>query len=276
MLATLIIVFREVLEAGLIIGIVMAATRGVSRRGLWLAAGIAGGVAGACVVALFADTLAGLMYGTGQELFDASVMGVAVVMLTGHNVWMAREGRHIAEEMKALGADVTSGRRSLVALTVVVGVAVLREGSELVLFLYGIVLSAGDSIASMLVGGAAGLTLGAGVSALMYAGLLRVPSRYLFSVTSGLITLLAAGMAAQSVVFLQQAGWVTALSHVVWDSSALLSDGSIPGRALHTLVGYVARPTAMQLLVYMLTLAAIFALMKLFGHAPRQKPVLAN
>jgi high-affinity iron transporter len=271
MLATLIIVFREVIEAGLVIGIVLAATRGVPRRGLWLAAGIALGIVGACVVAVFADSIANMMAGAGQELFNASVMAVAVLMLTGHNVWMAREGRKIAQEMKSLGADVVSGRRSLLALSVVVGLAVLREGSEIVLFLYGIALSAGDTVVSMFFGGALGLALGAAVSCLMYFGLLRIPSRHLFTVTSWLIALLAAGMAAQAMVFLQQAGLVTVLSRVVWDTSGVLSDGSLAGRALHTLIGYADRPTGIQLLAYVATLTTIFTLMRLFGHAPQQK-----
>jgi high-affinity iron transporter len=273
MLATLIIVFREAIEAGLVIGIVMAATRGVPRRSLWIGTGIMGGVAGACLVAAFADAIAGMMSGTGQELFNASVMAVAVLMLTGHNVWMARAGRHIAQEMKSLGAEVAIGQRSLTALAIVVGVAILREGSEIALFLYGIALSSGSTGALMFIGGAIGLALGAGVSAMMYFGLLRIPTRHLFTVTSWLIALLAAGMASQAVVFLQQAGLVTVFPHVVWDTSRVLSDGSLAGRALHTLIGYADRPTGIQLIVYIATLCAIFTLMRLFGRAPQPQKI---
>ena len=74
MLATLIIVFREVIEAGLIVGIVLAATKGVAGRGRWIGLGIAMGVLGACLVAAFADTLSNMLAGTGQEIFNASVM----------------------------------------------------------------------------------------------------------------------------------------------------------------------------------------------------------
>lgn len=271
MLATLIIIFREVIEAGLVIGIVLAATRGVPRRGRWIGAGIMGGIAGACLVAAFADSIANMMAGSGQELFNASVMAIAVLMLTGHNVWMAREGRHMAQEMKSLGEEVVKGHRTLAALAVVVGIAILREGSEIVLFLYGIALSAGSTLTSMFTGGAIGLALGAGVSALMYLGLLRIPARHLFSVTGGLIALLAAGMASQAVVFLQQAGLVTVLSHAIWDTSGVISDGSLAGKALHTLVGYAARPTGIQLIAYVATLTMIFTLMRLFGHAPQSQ-----
>ena len=269
MLATLIIVFREVIEAGLVIGIVLAATRGVPRRSLWVGGGVVAGIAAACMVAASADAIANMMAGTGQELLNASALAIAVLMLTGHNVWMAREGRHMAQEMQSLGSAVATGQRSLTALAVVVAVAVLREGSEIVLFLYGIALSAGSTANSMFLGGAIGLALGAVVSATMYFGLMRIPTRHLFAVTSWLIALLAAGMASQAIVFLQQAGLVTVLSHVVWDTSGTLSDGSLAGKALHTLVGYSDRPTGIQLVVYAATLTSIFTLMRLFGRPPQ-------
>ena len=251
----------------------MAATRGVPRRGRLVSYGIMGGIVGACIVAAFASSIADLMEGSGQEVFNASVMIVAVLMLTWHNVWMAREGRHIAVNMKALGADVVTGRRSLAALAIVVGIAVLREGSEIVLFLYGIALAGGSTVVSMMTGGLLGLALGAGISAMMYFGLLRIPARHLFTVTSWLITLLAAGMASQATVFLQQAGIVTVLSHVVWDTSGLLSVGSMFGKALHTLVGYTDRPTGIQLIVYAATLLTISTLAKVLGHSIVAQPV---
>lgn len=268
MLATLIIVFREAIEAGLIVGIVLAATRGVAKRGKFVSYGILGGIVGACLVALFASSIANLVEGAGQELFNASVMAIAVLMLTWHNVWMAREGRHIAMQMRSLGEDVSHGRRSLTALSIVVGIAILREGSEIVLFLYGIVLSGGDSAVSMIGGGIFGLLLGAALSALIYLGLLRIPTHRLFAVTSGLIALLAAGMASQATVFLQQAGWVNVLSQTLWDTSNILSNGSMFGKAMHTLIGYTDRPSAIQMIVYAVTLVTIFILMKLFGHPP--------
>lgn len=136
MLGALIIVFREVIEAGLIVGIVMAATRGVPGRGRWVTAGIIGGVLGAAIVAAFAGAISQAFQGSGQELFNATVLAIAVVMLMWHNAWMARHGREIAVEMREIGAAVSKGARPLTALGLVVGLAVLREGSEVVLFLY--------------------------------------------------------------------------------------------------------------------------------------------
>jgi high-affinity iron transporter len=261
-LASLLIVFREVIEAGLIIGIVLAATRGVAGRALWVGYGVAGGVLGACFVAAFAGEIEGLFQGSGQEMFNAAILLLAVGMLTWHNVWMAGHGRQMAREMRAVGAQVASGERTLAALAIVVGVAVLREGSEVVLFLYGIASQPGTTTTSLLAGGALGLLAGAATSALMYYGLLAIPAHRLFRVTSGLITLLAAGMAAQAVLFLQQAGYFEVLTRTVWDTSWLLPQDSILGRLLHTLVGYSDAPNGAQLVIYCATIVAIMLLMR--------------
>ncbi len=275
MLAALIIVFREAFEAGLIIGIVMAVTRGVNQRSSWIAGGVAGGVVGACIVAVFAGALSQAFAGFGQELFNAAILLVAVAMLTWHNVWMARHGRELAAEMRAAGEAVISGSKSLAGLAVVVGIAVLREGFELVLFLYGVVAAGGSSSLGIVAGSAIGLLLAAVVCFLTYFGLLNIPGRYLFSVTSIMIAFLSAGMAAQAIAFLEQANLVTALDSIVWDTSWILSESSLVGRALHTLVGYSDQPTGMQLLVYVITLAITFALMKLFAP-PQPHPSPAH
>jgi len=268
MLGALIIVFREVIEAGLIVGIVMAATRGVPDRSRWIMIGIGAGVLGAAIVAMFAGVISEAFQGAGQELFNASVLGVAVIMLMWHNAWMARHGREIADEMRRVGTAVSEGAKPLTALAIVVGLAVLREGSEVVLFLYGI-LASGTTVSSLLTGGLLGIAAGAAFSALTYFGLLAIPNRYIFSVVGVPLTQHAAGMAAQSVPFLNHAGLVIALDHTVWDTSWLLSEGSIFGRLLHTLIGYTERPTEMQLVVYVCILIAMFVLMRAARYSPR-------
>lgn len=273
MLGALIIVFREVIEAGLIVGIVMAATRGVPHRGRWVSIGIGGGVLGACIVALFAGVISEAFAGSGQELFNASVLGVAVVMLMWHNAWMARHGREIAAEMRSIGTAVSEGVKPLTALAIVVGIAVLREGSEVVLFLYGIMAS-GTTAGSLLLGGVLGIAAGAAFTGLTYIGLLAIPTRHIFSVTTWLIALLAAGMAAQSVQFLNNGGMLNVLERTIWDTSEILSEGSLFGRLLHTLIGYTERPTELQLLVYIGTLFAMFLLMRLARYSPH-KPMPA-
>jgi high-affinity iron transporter len=263
MLAALVIVFREVIEAGLVVGIVLAATRGVPGRARWIAAGIGAGLAGAAIVAGFADVIANAFTGAGQELLNAGVLVIAVLMLGWHNVWMSRHGREMAQEMHAAGLEVVEGKRPTRMLAVVVGVAVLREGSEVVLFLYGVGAQGGVTGGGIVFGGLIGVLLGAFVAFLMYRGLLKIPTRHLFTATSTLIALLAAGMAAQAVAFLEQAGLIDLLDQPLWDSSGLLNQQSLAGRVLHTLIGYTDQPTGVQLLAYLATLATIALLMRL-------------
>ncbi|MBP7251936.1 MAG: FTR1 family protein [Alphaproteobacteria bacterium] len=269
MLAALLIVFREVLEAGLVVGIVLAATRSVTGRGRWIAGGVGVGIAGALALAIFAGSLADSFSGRGQEIFNASILGVAVALLAWHNAWMARHGRALSQQFKALGSAVASGDRTLMALALVVGIAVLREGAEVVLFLYGIALSATQSASSMLLGGLSGLTLGVMLGFLTYRGLLKVPTRHLFAVTSLLIALLAAGMASSAIGFLQQADIVTVLADTAWNSSSFIKQDSVLGTLLHALIGYTDHPSQAQVLAYAATLAAIFVLMRLC--APHQQ-----
>jgi len=275
--AALIIVFREVFEAGLIVGIVMAATRAIPAHKRWIFGGVAAGVIGSCIVALFANALSQAFAGSGQEVFNAAVLGIAVVMLTWHNVWMARHGRELAMSFKAAGEAVADGSKSLAALAAVVALAVLREGFEVVMFLYGVLATDGATAYSIFIGGLGGLALGMLVCLATYGGLLTIPDRYLFGVTGILIAFLAAGMAAQAVNFLEQASVVTALDATVWDTSGFLSQSSAIGRALHTLIGYADRPTAMQLVVYLAVLTVMFILMKLLAPpAQRHAPVAAE
>ena len=268
MLASLLVVFREVLEAGLIVGIVLAATAGVAGRGRWVAGGVAAGVAGACIVAGFARAISDALEGVGQEIFTATILFLAVLMLSWHCVWMSSHGRKLAGEMKALGGAVKGGDKSLFAMSVVVTIAVLREGSEVVLFLYGIAISAHIDAVSLLVGGAAGVALGALVSYLLYRGLLTIPARHLFDVTNGLIALLAAGMAGQAVSVLAGIDVLPSWGEKLWDTSSILSEGSMVGRALKAMIGYSDKPSGIQVAAYLATLLVLVALTRLVKHRP--------
>jgi high-affinity iron transporter len=97
-------------------------------------------------------------------------------------------------------------------------------------------------------------------TALTYYGLIAVPTRYIFTLTSVLIALLAAGMAAQAVQYLDAAGLINVLGERLWDSSGVLPQDSLLGRLLHTLVGYTDRPTELQLITYMITLVVMVML----------------
>jgi high-affinity iron transporter len=155
---------------------------------------------------------------------------------------------------------------------VIVGIAVLREGSETVLFLYGIAASNDGGQSSMLLGGLVGVLAGVAVGYMLYAGLLRVPLRWFFAATGILVLLLAAGMASQAAHFLIQADLLPSLAAPLWDTSSVLPESGLPGMLLHSLVGYDSRPAGMQIVFYLVALVAIFTGMKLVAR-PRQTPV---
>jgi high-affinity iron transporter len=270
MLAALLIVFREVFEAGLIVGIVLAATEGIAGRGRWIAAGIVAGLAGAGLVALLAGAISNALAGVGQETFNAAVLIIAAAMLSWHSLWMSRHGREMAGEFNALGREVASGRKTLAAMAVVVAVAILREGSEVVLFLFGIAAGGGETLGSMALGSATGLAAGAATSFVLYRGLLVIPPKRLFAVTNLLIALLAAGMAGQAAVFLNHANLIPSLGDQLWDTSHILADDSLAGRALHVLTGYADRPMGVQLLAW----GAVLAALLLAGRGSRRPPLV--
>ena len=266
MFGTALIVFREVLEAALIVGIVGAATRGIAGRNRFILAGLGLGIVGSLVVAGAADAISKLAEGMGQELFNASILGIAVVMLAWHNIWMSVHGRELAANAKKIGGDIRAGARALSVLLVVIAVAVLREGSETVLFLYGVAISGDASTRTMILGGAIGLAGGVAVGWLLFAGLLRIPLRWFFSATSALVLLLAAGMASQAARFLIQADVLPSLASPVWDTSAIVSNTSLAGKVLQGLMGYDATPAGMQIAFFVAALVTILAGMTWVGR----------
>lgn len=268
MFAAALIVFRETLEAALLIGIIAAATHGIAGRGRWILGGGAVGAAGALLLALLAQRFPDLFGGSGQDLFNATVLGVAVLMLAWHNIWMTRHGAEMASQARSLGQAVRAGERTLAAVAILVGSAVLREGAETVLFLYGLAAGGGLSLGDSLSGGVIGVAGGAALGVLIYAGLLRIPLRQLFSVTGALLLLLAAGMAGQAARFLIQSDLLPPLASPLWDTSALVSGQSALGTALHVLIGYDPQPSGMQVLFFFAALFAILGAGRLLRRPP--------
>ena len=263
MFGTALIVFREVLEASLIIGLVAAATRGIPARGRWLGSGILLGLIGSALVALSMERIAQLANGIGQELFNACILGIAVLMLAWHNIWMSVHGQTLATNARTIGGEIRDGHKTLSMLLIVVAVAVLREGSESVLFLYGVALSGSSSVGEMVIGGVIGIAGGAAIGISLYLGLMRIPIRLFFTATSLMVLLLAAGMAAQAARFLVQADLLPALASPLWDVSNVLRNESALGTVLHGLIGYDANPAGIQVVFYITVAVAIAAGMKL-------------
>ena len=273
MFAAAIVVFRESLEAALIISIMAAATRGISQRARWIVAGVVAGIAGAALVASSMGAISDWASGMGQEWFNIAILSLAVVMLAWHNIWMAVHGKEMAAHASDAARSVLDGSRERSVIFTVVALAVLREGSETVLFLYSMATSDEGGLQSTLLGGGAGLAAGVLVGALMYGGLLRVPLRWFFAVTGALVLLLAASMASQVARFLVQADVLPSWGAPLWDTSEVLSQSSALGSLLHGIMGYDPQPAGMQLVFYATAIVVILIGMRL--AAPKPAPIQA-
>lgn len=269
MFTAALIVFRESLEAALFIGIVAAATRGVAGRTRWLSVGVGAGALGAVALALLAEHLSGWLDGLGQDVVNIGVLSLALAMLLWHCVWVSTHTKEMVSNAKGLGQSVQEGRRTPWALLVVVALAVLREGAETVLFIGGSLTGTAASAPSgVLLSGSLGLLFGILVGMGIYAGLARIPTRHVFSVTNTLIALLAGSLASQLARALAQAGFIEAWTGPLWDTTRFLSPDSALGTLLHALVGYDARPSGAQLVSYLAALAFIYVGTRLLKPKP--------
>ncbi|MFQ5582262.1 MAG: FTR1 family protein [Mariprofundaceae bacterium] len=257
MVSSLIIVFREMLEMALVLGILLAATKGMPGTRRWIGGGTIAGLAGAVMVALMADVIEQAAAGIGERIFNAAVLAVAATLIAWTVIWMTQHGREMAARMQYIGRSVSEGELPHTALAVVASAAVMREGSEAVLFLFGAAKAGHGDAISMLIGGSMGVVLGAAIGYAIYRGLLRIPTRYLFQVIGWLLILLAAGMASQAAGHLVKGGVLPALVQPLWDSSAWLPRSEILGQLLHVLVGYDDKPSGMQFLIFIAAFVVI-------------------
>ncbi len=272
MLSTAIIIFREILEIAMILGVVLAATRGLPARGIWIGGGFGAGLLGACLVAVFARAISDAASGMGQEFFNAMILFTATLVIGWTAVWVRTHAREMVAHMREVGKDVSIGKLPHYSLTLIIGLAILREGSEIVLFIYGMVLS-GQSVFSIAMGSILGLVMGSIAGTLFYLGLIKMSVRYMLNFTGWLLILLVAGLSAQGASYLSAAGYFSSLSTPLWNTSWLLSEDGILGKVLHTLVGYSARPTLVMVYFYCGTLATLFAIISWMDR--RKKPAAA-
>ncbi len=258
MFATGLIVFRETLEAALFVGIVTAATRGLALRSRWIAGGVGAGLLGALLLAAGMERVSVWADGIGQDFVNLAIISLALLMLAWHCIWISTHARDMTRTAARLGSSALDGSRNLWALSLAVGLSVLREGAETVLFVAGFMTGTESAPMTMLTGATAGLLAGVLVGVLLYLGLAHIRTRHLFSVTNTLMLVLAGSLASQLAKALIQAGLVERWSAPVWDLSALLSNDSGAGMFLHALMGYDARPAGLQLLFYACAMALIW------------------
>ena len=256
MLSSLLITLREGLEAALIVGIILAYLVRTNNRAafksVWLGVGLAVLASLGAGVAIYVT--AGELSGRAEEVFEGLAMFLAAGILTWMIFWMSRQARHIKGQLES-GVRKAVLQNGKWALFLLAFIAVLREGIELALFLTAAVFA--TDAPQTLIGSALGLGTSALLGWSLVATTMRLDLRRFFQVTGILLILFAAGLVAHGVHELNEVGWIPAVIEHVWDTNAILSDTSLLGEVLKTLLGYNGNPSLTEVLAYAAYFVAI-------------------
>ena len=251
MTSALIIVLREVLEAVLIICMLLASSSALGLRFRWLPPALFAGLTGALIYALSLEDISMAFEGFGQEIVNAVILLLIMLLLLAHNFLAMREFK--APKIARLPA------LSLLILSATIAMAIVREGSEIYLYVYSYGAVAGE-MTSVLAGGAIGTGIGFSLGTFIYYGLRTLSARHCLLFSSIMALVIGAGMSSQAALFLAQADLVPT-SEPLWDSSALVAESSLLGELLQAVIGYEASPIATQVVMFagalLLSLAAM-------------------
>lgn len=234
LLTAVIIVLREVLEAALLISILSALSGMLGIRRYWIGGALVAGLAGAVTLAGTLDAVTDWLDGAGQEVLNAG-MEALIYLLLGVFIYQVtlRGNRHMQR-----------GLALKIIMLTVVGLAMAREGSEILIYVSGFVMNL-PQLMSVLIGATIGAGIGISVGVLLYYLLVSLGERWSRRAGTGLLALVAAGMLSQAALLLTQADWLPA-GLPLWDSSVLIAETSVTGQLLYAMIGYEATPDAIQ------------------------------
>ena len=260
------IVWRECIEALLVVGIVFSWIKhlksGQKQAMLFLWMGVVIGLGCAALLGLFLVEMSSILSGTAQNLLQASMTLVAALMIVYMVKWMRSNGRTLKSEM--LGAiEKNSGNKWNISIAVVVAIAIAREGSEAMIFIYALGFGKQGSVSPIMLA-----ALGSGVVlALATMYLFQLCNKifawkYFFKVTEVLLLLLGGGLLLNCVDLLISSGLLPALHTKLWDSSFIIADGGHVAPMLASLIGYRSTPSLMDVVVYISYWIAIYVLFK--------------
>jgi high-affinity iron transporter len=249
--ATFVITLREAFEASLLLGIVYTYLDkiGARRHFGYVTWGGVLGLLASIALGVTVGELSGPLAELGPDLIGLGVTFLAVALLTWHAWWMRRHATAMKGDLQRR-IDAARATRRLWLVGLIAFTGVFREGAETVLFLWGLMAqAAGDGGWASSLGGVLGVGLAVALGWAIFRGGRRVSLPRFFAVTTWVIVLLAAGLLSTGVGRLQGLGWLP-MTPPLWDTSSVLSDGGVVGSFLSGLVGYRARPTALEVAAY--------------------------
>jgi len=248
LLSSVVIILREVLEGALLMSVLLALSwhRGLSLRWSWIA--LLFGFVGAFVYAAEFERVSTWFDYVGQEIVNASFHLAIVLFLTGFALL-----DKIYEKCYA--------KTKIIFMTLAVLLTIVREGSEILLYLSSY-LDKSDALLSAVLGGTIGAGIGMSIGALLYYALTYFIPAHARKIAYILMALFSASMLSHAVTMLTQADWLPA-QYALWDSSSWLAENSLMGQLLYAIMGYEATPTATQVIAYITGILLLLVLPEL-------------
>lgn len=258
-----VVIFRECLEIALLLGIIAAVTKPVKHSRRYIIAGVLAGVSAASIMAFFASSITEAFDGLGDELLDATVILFTAFLIIWTVVWMQGYNKKIRKHLGDLSEKINSNTTSKTMLSIVVATTILREGMEIILFVYSISSAEDITMSEYAWGLVFGALSGFATGLVLYKGLINFSGKYIFKISTILLILIAAGLAAQAAGLLTSIGVIDVLSEQLWDTSWLIDDRSTIGKLLNITIGYDSRPNIMQIIFYFSTIMFTVLMMRL-------------
>lgn len=250
-----VVIFREFLEITLLIGIIAAVTAHIKNSKKYIIAGVLAGSSLASLMAFFATAISNSFNGLGDEIVDASIILITSALISWTVVWMQGYNKKLKKQLDDVSQKINQGIKSKLVISTLVTFTILREGIEILLFLYSLSSATSASVNEYIWGLAIGAGAGIITGFVLYKGIISYGGKYIFKISTILLILIAAGLAAQAAGILTSVGIIEILSDQAWDTSWLIDDASILGKLLSITVGYDAKPNVMQIVFYLSTIS---------------------
>jgi high-affinity iron transporter len=256
-LDAVILFLQEILEASLLISVLLALTgqfhritgREFRMSPYWVAYALVFGGIGAWAYAAAMPTISEWFGFVGQEVVNSALHLLSLLLL----VVLAT----VVPSSLFIGEQDIRNRVAVLSMVVIVLLALVREGSEILLYLNG-VLSQAENTMPVLSGGVIGTGIGISTGVFLYYSLISLNQRWFIRVCVLLLALLAGNMASQIVMLLSQADWLPYTAEA-WNTSGLIPEASLSGRLLYALIGYEATPSVLQVAAYALAALSILS-----------------
>lgn len=263
----LVITWRECLEALLVVGILLAWANTQANVRLYrrsVLAGVAGGIGVAIAVAATAMAAREFLSGNALDTFQTALLFATWALITQMVLWMHKHARQLKKHLQ----DQASHASNLLGLACVAGLAVAREGIEMVMFLFGaFIQDQGHAIVNLVGGITAGMALACLTAWLGVRGLRFIRLSWVFRISEGLLLAVAASMLATGIDRVLGRDWLSSLANPVWDTSTWLDDMHGMGRILADCIGYRAQPSMLWVIAF--TLYAVLIVWQM-RQTPRQ------